>query len=363
MIMNRRMLRASLAAVAGIILCTASFPSLAAQLRIIQTNFAGDSIHIIDPATNKVVGQIQGIEAAHGIVTSPDGMRIYLSEEADNTLDVIDGKTLRVTKKIPLSGNPNLIDMTPDGKTIYVAIALSWNDLSAFPQIKAADSGGVDVIDTASLQRVKTISIKSGVHDLNVTPDGKYVIVGNARGAKPPANVMTVVDTKTNEIAWTMPMTPAPSPMAISKNPDGSTKWVFAQNGRDNGFQVADFATRKIINTIKLPDITGQDKNPFGPPAPAHGIMVTPDQKTLLVNSRMNSALYEYSLPDLKFVGVVTLGGKGAGWLSITPDGKTAYVANEHTNDVSVVDIKSLKEITRIPVGFAPARNTVWMAP
>ncbi len=362
MIMNWRMLRASLAAVAGIILCTASFPSLAAQLRIIQTNFAGDNIHIIDPATNKVVGQIQGIEAAHGIVTSPDGMRIYLSEEADNTLDVIDGKTLRVTKKIPLSGNPNLIDITPDGKTIYVAIALSWNDLSAFPQIKAAASGGVDVIDTASLQRVKTISIKSGVHDLNVTPDGKYVIVGNARGAKPPANVMTVVDTGTNEIAWTMPMTPAPSPMAVSKNPDGSTKWVFAQNGRDNGFQVVDFATRKIINTIKF-DIAGQPQNPFGPPAPAHGIAVTPDQKTLLVNSRMNSALYVYSLPDLKPLGVVDLGGKGAGWLTITPDGKTAYVANEHTNNVSAVDIKSLKEIARIPVGFAPARNTVWMAP
>ncbi len=351
------------AAIAGIVLCTASSPSWAARMRIIQTNFAGDTIHIIDPATNKVVGQIQGIEAAHGIVTSPDGARIYLSEEADNTLDVIDGKTLRVTKKIPLSGNPNLIDITPDGKTIYVAIALSWNDLSQFPQIRASASGGVDVIDTGSLQRIKTISIKSGVHDLNVTPDGKYVIVGNARGAKPPANVMTVVDTGTNEIAWTMPMTPAPSPMAISKNPDGSTKWVFAQNGRDNGFQVVDFATRKIISTIKLPDITGQDKNPFGPPAPSHGIMVTPDQKMLLVNSRMNSALYEYSLPDLKFVGVVTLGGKGAGWLSITPDGKTAYVANEHTNDVSAIDIKTLKEIARIPVGFAPARNTVWMAP
>ena len=105
-----------------------------AKLRILQTNFAGDSIHIIDPATNKVVGQIMGIEAAHGIVTSRDGMRIYLSEEADNTLDVIDGKTLKITKKIVLSGNPNLIDITPDGKTIYVAIALSYSDVSEFPQ-------------------------------------------------------------------------------------------------------------------------------------------------------------------------------------------------------------------------------------
>ena len=77
----------------------------------------------------------------------------------------------------------------------------------------------------------------------------------------------------------------------------------------------------------------------------------------------MNSALYAYSLPDLKLIGGVALGGKGAGWLTVTPDNKTAYVANEHTNNVSVVDIKSLKEIALIPVGFAPARNTTWMAP
>jgi YVTN family beta-propeller protein len=57
------------------------------------------------------------------------------------------------------------------------------------------------------------------------------------------------------------------------------------------------------------------------------------------------------------------LGGKGARWLTISHDDKTAYVANEHTNDVSVVDIKSLKEAARIPVGYAPARNTTWMFP
>src|SRR6266567_2461054 len=192
---NKQLLRVGLTALAGIALCTVSISSAAAQqskLRIIQTNSAGDNIHIIDPATNKVVGEIKGIEATHGIAVSPDGNRIYISEEADFTLDVIDGKTLKVTKKIPLSGNPNLVDITPDGRQIYVAIALNYSDLSDFPRVKADASGGVDVIDTVSLQKVKTISMKGGVHDLNVSPDGKYVFVGNARGGK--ANVMTVVD-------------------------------------------------------------------------------------------------------------------------------------------------------------------------
>jgi YVTN family beta-propeller protein len=363
---SKQAFRGTLTALAGILLCTASSSFVAAQqskLRIIQTNSAGDNIHIIDAASNKVVAEIKGIEAPHGVAVAPDGSRIYVSEEAGNTVTVIDGKTLQVTKRIPLSGNPNLIDLTPDGRWLYVAIALTYDDVSAFPQIKANASGGVDVIDTASLENVKTIPLKGGVHDLNVTPDGKYVIVGNSRGAKPPANVMTVVDTRTNEVAWTLPMSPAPSPMAVTKNPDGSTDKIYAQNGGLNGFAVLDFATRVSTNQIKLPDIPPAQQNPFGGPAASHGIAVTSDQKTLLVNSRLNSSVYVYSLPDVKLLGGVVLGGKGAGWLTITPDDKTAYIANEHTNNVSVVDIKSLKETALIPVGFAPARNATWMAP
>src|SRR5437764_4937376 len=120
---NNQVFRGGLTVLAGIVLCTASFSLLAAQeskLRIIQTNSAGDSIHIIDPVTNNVVGEIKGIEASHGIAVAPDGTRIYISEEADKTLTVLDGKTLQVTKRIPLSGNPNLIDITPDVRWIYV---------------------------------------------------------------------------------------------------------------------------------------------------------------------------------------------------------------------------------------------------
>jgi hypothetical protein len=36
-------------------------------------------------------------------------------------------------------------------------------------------------------------------------------------------------------------------------------------------------------------------------------------------------------------------------------------VANPVTSDVSVVDIKTMKEVTRIPVEFVPKRNTIAM--
>jgi YVTN family beta-propeller protein len=351
-----------LALIAGVVMCAAFVSPAAAQqkLRIVQSNSAGDNLHIIDATTNKVIGEIKGIEAPHGLTVSPDGSRIYISEEADDSVIVIDGKTLQTIKRIKLSGNPNLTDITPDGRWLYVAIALTWNDTSDFPAIKAAKSGGVDVIDTQSLQNVKTIPLTGGVHDLNVTPDGKFVIAGASRGAKPAANAMYVIDTKTNDLAWTLPMSPSPSPMAISKKPDGSTDKIYAQLGGFNGFAVIDFATHAKTNQIKLPDVAPDKQVASGPPAASHGIAVTSDQKKLLVNSRLNSTLYVYALPDLTLLGSVALGGRGAGWLTLTPDDKTAYIANEHTNDVSVVDINGLKEVALVKVGYAPARNATW---
>src|SRR5947199_6457941 len=88
---------------------------LADGARVLQTNSAGDNIHVIDPATNQVVGTIEDIETPHGVAISPDGSRIYITDEALRTLDVVDATTLKVSKRIPLSGRPNNVDVAKNG--------------------------------------------------------------------------------------------------------------------------------------------------------------------------------------------------------------------------------------------------------
>jgi len=328
-----------LAFAAVVLFSTAVSTASDKKVRIIQTNSAGDNIHVIDPETNKVVGIITGIEVNHGAAVAPDGSRIYISDEADSTLDVVDAKTFKVTNRIPLSGHPNNIAIGRDGRRVYVGI------------IQAP--GGVDVIDTATLKNVKTLQTKGTIHNAYVTPDGKYVVAGSIAG-----KTVNVFDAATEQPAWTLEMDLGVRPMTFSANPDGSTKWLFVQLSGFNGFAVVDFAARKEINRIKNPDLPpGKSIVPAGSD-PSHGMAVTADNKTLVVCSRINNFLYAYSLPDLKLLGGAELGGKGAGWVTLTPDGKTAYVANPVTNDVSVVDVKSLKEVARIPVGFVPKRNT-----
>jgi YVTN family beta-propeller protein len=43
--------------------------------------------------------------------------------------------------------------------------------------------------------------------------------------------------------------------------------------------------------------------------------------------------------------------------VTLTPDGRFIYVAAAGDNTVFVVDVKSIKEVARIPVGQVPKRN------
>ena len=325
--------------VAAVVASALSLQAAGKRVVIVQTNSAGDNVHLIDPVTNKVVGVINGIEANHGAAVAPDGTRIYVSNEADSTLDVVDGRSLSVINKIKLSAHPNNIAVAKDGKRVYVGI------------IQAP--GGVDVIDTTTMMNLKTLPTQGSIHNVYVTPDGKYVVAGSIAG-----KTVNVFDAKTDERVWVLDMGLGVRPMAFLANPDGSTKWLFVQLTDFNGFAVVDFAARKEVNRIKNPDLPpGKKEVPEGSD-PSHGMAVTADSKTLVVCSRVNNYLYSYSLPDLKLIGSAELTGMGAGWVTLTPDGKTAYVANPVTNDVSVVDVKTMKETTRIKVGYVPKRNT-----
>ena len=309
-----------------------------AQVRVLQTNSGGDNIHLIDPATNTIVGEITGVPINHGAAGSPDGRRLYFSSEGERTLTVVDGKTFAIIKKIPLSGRPNNISIARDGSRVYVGIV--------------SEPGAVDVIDTAALERVKSIATKGGIHNVYVTPDGKHVVAGSIAG-----RLMTVIDSKTDEPEWTL-FTEGVRPIAFETNPDGSTKRAFVQLSAFHSFAVVDFQQRKEVSRVSQPDIPAdqQDKGPFNG-SPSHGIGVAPDGRTLWATSRANHAIYAYSLPDLELLGSVPVGGR-SDWVTFTPDSKLIYVAVESENSVSAIDVASRKEVARIPVGKNPKRNT-----
>jgi len=325
--------------------------SLKSVALIYVTNSAGDTVDVIDPKANTVVQVIHGIELPHGITFSPDGALVYVSNESESVLDVVDRKSGEILRAVPLSGRPNNIAITKDGRRVLVGIRT--------PQ------GAIDVIDTVSLNRVKSIHVDS-VHNVYVTPDSRYAVSGSLEGKS-----ATVVDLQADQIAWKLNFDRPVRPMAFEANPDGSTRRIFVQLSNFNGFAVVDFAKRSEVARIALPDEPGGFGIAEGRVnTPAHGIGVAPDGKSLWVNSTLANAVFEYSLPDLELVGhtalplVHPLGGAPTGsvpeWITFTPDSKHVYISNSGGRSVSAVDTKTLKIVAVIPVGEVPKRiNTL----
>lgn len=308
------------------------------QVRIVQTNSRGDNIHLIDPATHAIVGEIRGVPINHGAAAAPDGSRFYFSSEAEQTLHVVDGASLQVTKKIPLTGRPNNIAISKDGRRVYVGIVSA--------------PGAVDVVDTATLERVKSIPTKGGIHNVYVTPDGTQVVAGSIAG-----RLMTVIDQRSEQPVWTL-FEEGVRPIAFEANPDGSTKRAFVQLSNLHGFAVVDWAQRTEVRRVELPDDVPAervDKGPFNG-SPSHGLGVAPDGRTLWVTSRPNARVYAYSLPDLKLLGAIDVGGR-PDWVTFTPDSRQIYIATENNDSVVAIDVPGRKEIARIHVGSAPKRN------
>jgi YVTN family beta-propeller protein len=319
-----------------------ALPLFASSVRIYVTNAAGDRVHVIDPATNKVVDEIKGIEIPSGVDFSHDGKIIYFSCEGEKTLDFVDRATGKILGKAPVTGRPNSISTSPDGKLVFVAIAQA--------------PGAVDVVDTASMKRIKTIPIKGAVHYAYLTPDGKYIAATSI-----PGKVITIIDVKTLEPLWDVNFKLGVRPVAFEKGPDGLTSRMFVEESGLHGFEIVDFKTRKSMGTVTLPNepvsLVGMQSE-----APSHGIAVSPDNKTLWVNSSVAGAVFVYSLPDLKLLGHTVIGDV-PDWLTFTPDGKVVYISNAGSNSVSAIDTKTFKEIARIPVGETPKRSATLLIP
>ena len=323
--------------------------------RLLQSNAAGDNIHVIDPATDQIVGLIAGIESPHGVAISPDGKRIYASNEALNTLDVVDVRTLAVFKRIPLSGRPNNIDVGVHGAKVYVGIR--------------QEPGAVDVIDAVALTFDKSIPVHGPIHNVYVTPDGAHLFAGSIE-----SKTLSVVDLERESVVWTVKPGAGVRPMVITKRGDGSTGKVYMQLSDFHGFAVVDFATRREVERIEFPEQPGLHKETDTlQGSPAHGLALSPDQRVLWSTSKYYGAVYAYGVPadcrpdrpwpegrscEWEVLKVIEV-GRHPDWLAMTEDGKKLYVALAGEDATAVVDTETMELVGKIAVGNVPKRNTV----
>jgi DNA-binding beta-propeller fold protein YncE len=326
-------------------------------VRILQSNNAGDIHHIIDPAVNKVVGLIRGCPHAHNLTVHPDALYYYCANEQDKTVDVFDTKTLKLVKQIKLSERPNKIAVNKKHRKIYAAIV---------------SRPLVDVIDIATHSVIKSVPVRSTVHNIFITPDDSEVIAGLRGEVEPGEPAFQIIDPKTDTVAWGMELTGHTQygrthhevrPMAFEAGADGTTTRAFAQATGINLVFVIDWKARKVVDLLRPPKLPLWKQNADGiQTGDMHGLEVLPDRSSVWASSRLDSRIYGWSLPDLKYLGAVEV-GPSANWMTPTPDSKYMYVAVSGVDHTLAIDLKKLAIVAKIKTGARPARISTAILP
>jgi len=203
----------------------------------------------------------------------------------------------------------------------------------------------VEVVDTQSLEVVKKIPVGRNPHNVYLLPDGKHMLATSMGD-----NKLTLINTQTQEAESEIPLPGVPRPVAM----DSEAKYLFIQLSNLHGFLMFDLAARKTVKKILLPE-PPKGAKPLIPETLSHGIAVSPDQKTIWVNSLLSNSVSVFSLPELGLLTTIPV-GRGPDWMTFLPDGSRCYVSNAGSNTVSVIDVTTRKELMQIPVGKIPKR-------
>ena len=298
-------------------------------------NSQGDDVTVIDVATQKVITTIKVGPIVHGVCAPADGRHAYVTIESEHALKVIDTKTNALTDTIALPGQPNECAATSDGH--YVVVPL------------LAPANSAVVVDTTQNKIVKTFEVR---HPHNCfTPEGgsNTIVYCEARDNY----YISRIDLSKMEITNNVKVSGDPRPFIVTAD----EKTLYTALSGLHGVAVIDIANQ-TMSQLALPPMPWMSCKVEPPNTPVHGIALTEDGKKLWITSVADSGIYIYDIATKKLSKKITV-GECPNWISMSKDGKYAAVSNADTDDASIMDAHSGKEIARLKVGKAPKRLLV----
>jgi YVTN family beta-propeller protein len=312
------------------------------------TNEDSQDLTVIDTRTDSVVATIPVGTRPRGVRVSPDGKTIFVALsgspkcppsmpdaeceklKADKSKDgiaVVDAAARKVTRVLPGGSDPEAFDLSHDGGTLFVS-----NE----------DAGTASILDVASGKIRATVPVGKEPEGVRVQPDGKAVWVTGETDHN-----VTILDTQTGKVLGQVEVGRRPRSLAFT--PDGARAYVTSEI--DGTVWVLDAAARKRIAVLTLP----KDSKTMGSAA-------SPDGKRIYVSNGRGGTISVIDVATDSVTATVPVGQRPWG-IAVTPDGRKLYTANGPSNDVSVVDADRLTVEKKIPVGKIPWGVALGKAP
>ncbi len=290
----------------------------------------------------------------------------YVSNEKGNSITVIDTDKLEAVKTVKVGRRPRGIELTKDGSELFIC---------------AGDDDTIEVLDTRKLEITGSLPSGPDPELMTLSPDGKIVYVSNEND-----NLVTMIDAKRKEQIGDVPVGVEPEGIALSPDgrilvntsettnmahlidtqskkiianilvdarprfaefkKDGSELWVSSEVG--GTISIIDPVQHVLKQKISF-DIPGLSKEAIQP----IGISITRDGKRAFVALGPANRVAVIDA-ETKKIEKYLLVGQRVWHLAFTPDEKYLLTANGVSNDVSVIDVASLKVVKSIPVGQFP---------
>jgi YVTN family beta-propeller protein len=185
------------------------------------------SVSVIDPKSLKVIASIPtGQRESHMLAISHDGRRGYTANVGPGTVSVLDLATRKTLAVIPISGETQRISLAADDSMAFTA-----------DQTKPR----LAVIDTAANKLKTWVPLPAPGYGTAATRDGRWLLV-----AMPKANQVAVVDLRTMQVAKVIDVPKAPQEVLI--RPDQRVAYVSCDaSGQVAAIEMGDW---KVHNTI-----------------------------------------------------------------------------------------------------------------
>ena len=215
--------------------------------RVYVANNIGNSVSVIDGASDAIVATIPVQKAPYGVAVNEVTNRIYVTNNYSNTVSVIDGGTNQVVTTIPAGSAARAVAVNDRTNRVYVT-----NFMAA----------SVSVIDGGTNLVLATVSVGARPISLAINKTTNKIYVANYYG-----DSVTVIDGADNSVDATIPVGSSPRFIELNATTnklyvaDYRNAAVTVIDGRDNSVQTVavggypwSAAVNDRTNTIYVPN-------------------------------------------------------------------------------------------------------------
>ena len=308
---------------------------------IFVVNPDSGSVSAIDTASETKLDELVVGRDPRILTIGPDGQRLYVTSRASATLTILATQPFSIRTKLRVGPEPYGVVADPNGRLVYVA---------------ASGAARIDVVDTELAQVVDTIATQARPKGLAIATDGTRLYVTHFLSGA--VSVIDLTDRSVRAVIATGPESNIAQRIVVS--PTNNRAYLpHIRSNVSNPHPLFDTTLFPVVSVVDLTtdqhllherlelSVVDQPVNlPFDLALSSDG------QRAHLVylGSGDMSVIDLESRTVLAHLEV----GDGPRGIVLTPDDRTAYVANALSDDVSVVDLSTFEEVTRIPVTTSP---------